>query len=1777
MGEFGWAYIKGALTASGPTGSLQFRDDNDGKSNLGVLTGSARLIFNTASSTLLVTGSVIIDGNLTVSGTTTSISSSNLVIRDPIIGLGFGTASAMTGTAGDRGFIFGLPTDNNQALLWDQSSASFIVGKVGAPGPERTAYDIPEGNYSTLKVGNLRASGSTGQVFAYKILTSGDVNASGNVNVGGNYSGSKGLFTNQLNVAGPLRVTGSFSGSSTGYLGALDVAGNIGTSGSVTVKSVLSGTNAIFGGGGGVNVAGPLRVTGSISGSNRIFGYGIETSGQLGVSGSSVLKSTLSGTNAIFGGGGGVNVAGPFRVTGSFSGSKGIFNHQLDVAGNLGVSGSTTFKGDFSGSKGIFSNQLNVADNLRVSGSFSGSKGIFNHQLNVAGPFRVTGSFSGSSTGYLGALDVAGNIGASGSATVKSFLSGTNAIFAKGVNIANQLRLTGSLSASNRVFGFGLETSGQLGVSGSTTLKSTLSGTNAVFANGAMIADQLIVSGNVGIGTISPDNKLTVAGGHISSEKGLKTGTAHFQWSGRTAAFANGASDLVSYLNFGDHSAWGWIEVTVTDGHNNARCTGKYTKRYQIGRNASTAINHQLSEVPASIGAVADEFKLGDFEVDSNDLRIPIYRVTTSGNYLTVFVEGELTLAADNVDGILGDLALSSPAEVSNSETRDYYSIMATRVGIGTVTPTHTLAVAGDFSGSKGIFNHQLNVADNLRVSGSFSGSKGIFNHQLDVAGPLSVTGTLSGTSDVIFARNVFVAGSTFITGSTAITGNLFVSGNATFGDATGDSVTINAATVNVKNIATGSDPTSQVKTLMIDTAGKLVFGVGGSGGGGSTNPGGATTEVQFNDGGAFAGSSLMEFNKTTGQLSLTGTLSGSSAIFNSHVNIANQLRLTGSLSASNRIFGFGVATSGDIGVSGSAYVGSALSGTNAIFAKSVNIADQLRLTGSLSASNRVFGFGFETSGDLGVSGSTMLKSSLSGTNAIFANGVNIADQLRLTGSLSASNRIFGYGLETSGQLGVSGSAYFGSALTASAVLSGTNAIFAKGVDIAGNLNVSGAAVFNETGVDQDFRIESVDETHMIFVEGSSNRVSIGDSVDSPAATLEITNNASAGAYNVPLVQLNNNDVDQFVLDITAANTTVKAIEVKASNTTSNVMEITGSALTTGGLLHLQSNSSDAGNRTLFTVHNDHESAIGVQMVHFKNDALGGTGDPILLVESTAEETEAIVEIRNTNVATNKPPILKLNRASWADADDMGIGTIIFQGVNDPVSPSKIEYATIVGTASDTAEEDEGGKIVFNVFAGGQAGTAASTNLLSIGGEVKDGAVCEVVVNDAGIDCNFRVESDDETHMLFVDAENNRVSIGDDTDGTTATFEVTNANHANFNTTLVQLNNNEADQIALDINAVNTTAHTVDITAANTTTNVINITANDCLSSGAGIAIDHNDGATTAVGPVGIKYDFDKDGVQGDDITSGYTGIQVNMTDAATNDEESNVTMIGMDLDVDSASNQGTNTNVGLDIKCTNATSNYGIVITTDDDSASSADIVMKSDGDNNDYAAISAGSNGALTITTADQAAAAADLVLNIDGDFVVDTTAAEKIQLSTNVSTEPGGGFDISGAVTSYTAEVNGIIETTYLLDIVGLRSFAADNAAKRVIGEDGVAAAHFGRIDVAKNGIIYRAELGCIEGPAGESDIIQDIDVVASTAVRAQGAIYDSDGTNVAIITAGANWLLGMFGASTFDPFGGTGFTSGLDDYYLYLVSGAAAGNDIDFNAGKFVLKLYGAKSF
>ena len=49
---------------------------------------------------------------------------------------------------------------------------------------------------------------------------------------------------------------------------------------------------------------------------------------------------------------------------------------------------------------------------------------------------------------------------------------------------------------------------------------------------------------------------------------------------------------------------------------------------------------------------------------------------------------------------------------------------------------------------------------------------------------------------------------------------------------------------------------------------------------------------------------------------------------------------------------------------------------------------------------------------------------------------------------------------------------------------------------LSGGINVKGSAVFNENGADVNFRVESDDNTHMLFVDGGENKVFIGCDAD---------------------------------------------------------------------------------------------------------------------------------------------------------------------------------------------------------------------------------------------------------------------------------------------------------------------------------------------------------------------------------------------------------------------------------------------------------------------------------------------------------------------------------------------------------------------------------------------------------------------------------------------------------------------------------------------------------
>ncbi|GIV53724.1 MAG: hypothetical protein KatS3mg039_0242 [Candidatus Kapaibacterium sp.] len=121
---------------------------------------------------------------------------------------------------------------------------------------------------------------------------------------------------------------------------------------------------------------------------------------------------------------------------------------------------------------------------------------------------------------------------------------------------------------------------------------------------------------------------------------------------------------------------------------------------------------------------------------------------------------------------------------LSQNNANLFWDDVNTRLGIGTNTPSTTLHVAG--------------VAT--------------ITSDASVGGNLSVTGSATiGTGLTVSNGGATITGNTSTTGDLSAGGNLTINGNATLGDAGGDQVTINAATVSVPNIPSSSTATDLV------------------------------------------------------------------------------------------------------------------------------------------------------------------------------------------------------------------------------------------------------------------------------------------------------------------------------------------------------------------------------------------------------------------------------------------------------------------------------------------------------------------------------------------------------------------------------------------------------------------------------------------------------------------------------------------------------------------------------------------------------------------------------------------------------------------------------------------------------------------------------------------------------------------------------------------------------------------------------------------------------
>ena len=136
---------------------------------------------------------------------------------------------------------------------------------------------------------------------------------------------------------------------------------------------------------------------------------------------------------------------------------------------------------------------------------------------------------------------------------------------------------------------------------------------------------------------------------------------------------------------------------------------------------------------------------------------------------------------------------------------------------------------------------------------------------------------------------------------------------------------------------------------------------------------------------------------------------------------------------------------------------------------------------------------------------------------------------------------------------------------------------------------------------------------------------------------------------------------------------------------------------------------------------------------------------------TTADNTDNLT-LKSTDTDANIGPNLRLYRAVAGAASD-AIGTIDWAAQD--VAGNLTDYASAAVTITDATDGSEDATLTLKVMNAG-----ALNQMLTISGP-------ETVVNEGSKDHDFRVESNGNTHMLFVDGGNDKVGISTSSPGRT--------------------------------------------------------------------------------------------------------------------------------------------------------------------------------------------------------------------------------------------------------------------------------------------------------------------------------------------------------------------------------------------------------------------------
>ena len=330
-------------------------------------------------------------------------------------------------------------------------------------------------------------------------------------------------------------------------------------------------------------------------------------------------------------------------------------------------------------------------------------------------------------------------------------------------------------------------------------------------------------------------------------------------------------------------------------------------------------------------------------------------------------------------------------------------------------------------------------------------------------------------------------------------------------------------------------------------------------------------------------------------------------------------------------------------------------------------------------------------------------------------------------------------------------------------------------------IDSSGNVVINETSVDSDFRVESNNFTHALFVQGSDGNVGIGGA-SAPSFEngngLEIRNSSGNGAHlkltdnasgtggtqgfdlymfnsqgyienyeNAPIIfRQNGGESARFDAD-------KKLLLGTTTSGTTDLLQIESPASAGGYGIQIRRNDNNT-DQTVGRIMMGNVVDSDLAMIAVKTDGANNSG--AIQFKTASSQTTA------TKMTINNAGSVGIGVAD-GDVTSDGTAARTYVGIIGTANRGRLNLGSTASNGADagmlafTNGSNVLGSIVVDTNSGVQN---AGIMYLNSTGVLDIRAAGGVVFNESSVDADFRVESNGNTHMLFVDGGNDKVRVG---------------------------------------------------------------------------------------------------------------------------------------------------------------------------------------------------------------------------------------------------------------------------------------------------------------------------------------------------------------------------------------------------------------------------------